>query len=142
MGTTHIGRMRSLGDPFLGDEASPLGEVFGWIMACIYMGGRLPQIYLNIKRGTVEGLNPLMFVFALLGNVTYVGSILVRSMEWAQLKPNLAWLVDAGVCVILDIFILCQFAYYYSKMEDRDAELSEEESGPYKPLCDPEGNII
>jgi hypothetical protein len=27
----------------------------------------------QIKRGTVEGLNPLMFVFALLGNVTYVG---------------------------------------------------------------------
>lgn len=49
VGTTHIGRMRSLGDPFLGDEASPLGEVFGWIMACIYMGGRLPQIYLNVE---------------------------------------------------------------------------------------------
>ncbi|KAG0555124.1 hypothetical protein KC19_12G146400 [Ceratodon purpureus] len=133
VGTTNAGRDNlRLGDPFLGEEPSPLGEVFGWIMACIYMGGRLPQIWLNIKRGTVEGLNPLMFVFALLGNLTYVGSILVRSMEWAQLKPNLAWLVDAGVCVILDIFILCQFVYYYSKMED--AESSEEESWPYKPL--------
>lgn len=132
VGTTHSGRHQWLGDPFLGEEPSPLGEVFGWIMACIYMGGRLPQIWLNIQRGTVEGLNPLMFVFALLGNVTYVGSILVRSLEWRQLKPNLAWLVDAGVCVILDIFILCQFVYYYSKIED--AESSEEESGPYKPL--------
>uniref|UniRef100_A0A7I4FUY3 Vacuolar amino acid transporter YPQ1 n=1 Tax=Physcomitrium patens TaxID=3218 RepID=A0A7I4FUY3_PHYPA len=135
IGTTHISHnAHSFGDHFLGEEPSPLGEVFGWIMACIYMGGRLPQIWLNIKRGTVEGLNPLMFAFALLGNATYVGSILVRSMDWQQaLKPNLAWLVDAAVCVILDIFILCQFIYYYSKMED-DKSSSEEESWPYKPL--------
>lgn len=136
VGTTHSGRGGNmwLGDPFLGEEPSPLGEVFGWIMACIYMGGRLPQIWLNIQRGTVEGLNPLMFVFALLGNITYVGSILVRSMDWAQLKPNLAWLVDAGVCVLLDIFILCQFVYYYSKAKVEDTESSEEETEPYKPL--------
>jgi uncharacterized protein with PQ loop repeat len=89
----------------LGEEISPLGEVFGWIMAVIYMGGRLPQIWLNIKRGTAEGLNPLMFMFALVGNITYVGSILVRSTEWSQLKPNLPWLVDAGVCVVLDTFV-------------------------------------
>jgi uncharacterized protein with PQ loop repeat len=132
VGTTHWGREKWLGDPFLQEEPSPLGEVFGWIMAGIYMGGRLPQIWLNMKRGTVEGLNPLMFVFALLGNATYVGSILVRSLDWHQLKPNLAWLVDAGVCVILDIFILCQFVYYFSKVEEDVS--SEEESGPYKPL--------
>lgn len=29
-------------------------------------------------------------------------------MDWAQLKPNLAWLVDAGVCVMLDIFVSFQ----------------------------------
>jgi hypothetical protein len=59
----------------------------------------------QIKRGTAEGLNPLMFMFALVGNITYVGSILVRSTEWSQLKPNLPWLVDAGVCVLLDTFV-------------------------------------
>ncbi len=48
VGTTHSGRDKWLGDPFLGEEPSPLGEVFGWIMACIYMGGRLPQIWLNV----------------------------------------------------------------------------------------------
>lgn len=32
----------------LGDNISPTGEVFGWIMAAIYMGGRLPQIWLNV----------------------------------------------------------------------------------------------
>jgi uncharacterized protein with PQ loop repeat len=134
LGTTHIGRSHTLARLFAQKEASPLGEVCGWIMAGIYMGGRLPQIWLNMKRGSMEGLNPLMFVFALLGNATYVGSILVRSLDWAQLKPNLAWLVDAGVCVVLDIFILCQFAYYYLKFKKLDEESSVEEAGPYKPL--------
>lgn len=136
MGTTHSGRDTWLvGDPFLQEEPSPLGEVFGWIMAAIYMGGRLPQIWLNIQRGTVEGLNPLMFVFALVGNATYVGSILVRSMDWQQLKPNLAWLVDAAVCVVLDLFILGQFVYYYSKVKvEEDVSSSEQEAGPYKSL--------
>ncbi|CAM6034675.1 unnamed protein product [Sphagnum compactum] len=117
----------------LGEEISPLGEVFGWIMAVIYMGGRLPQILLNIKRGTAEGLNPLMFMFALVGNITYVGSILVRSTEWSQLKPNLPWLVDAGVCVLLDTFILCQFIYFYRKamkLVDED----NDNGGSYHPI--------
>ncbi|KAJ6921540.1 hypothetical protein NC652_015454 [Populus alba x Populus x berolinensis] len=53
-------------------DGNAIGMFLGWSMAAIYMGGRLPQICLNIKRGKVEGLNPLMFVFALVGNITYV----------------------------------------------------------------------
>ncbi|KAH9307856.1 hypothetical protein KI387_035767, partial [Taxus chinensis] len=84
------------------ESSSELGTWLGWLMAAIYMGGRLPQISLNIKRGTVEGLNPLMFMFALIGNATYVGSIIIRTLKWEKLKPNMPWLVDAGVCVLLD----------------------------------------
>ncbi|KAH9307860.1 hypothetical protein KI387_035771, partial [Taxus chinensis] len=86
------------------ESSSELGTWLGWLMAAIYMGGRIPQISLNIKRGTVEGLNPLMFIFALIGNATYVGSIIVRTLKWENLKPNMPWLVDAGVCVLLDFF--------------------------------------
>ncbi|CAI6007327.1 unnamed protein product [Closterium sp. NIES-65] len=110
------------------EEPSALGELLGWLMAAIYMGGRIPQIYLNIQRGTVEGLSPLMFLFALVGNATYVGSIVARSMEWRHIKPNLPWLVDAAVCVLLDLFILCQFAYYSyknSKEESTDDDYEE-----------------
>ncbi|CAK9220923.1 unnamed protein product [Sphagnum jensenii] len=117
----------------LGDNISPTGEVFGWIMAAIYMGGRLPQIWLNIKRGTVEGLNPLMFMFALIGNITYVGSIVVRSMEWTHLKPNLPWLVDAAVCVLLDVFIIFQFVYFYRKTSKLDED-DDNMAASYHPL--------
>ncbi|XP_031115049.1 probable vacuolar amino acid transporter YPQ1 isoform X2 [Ipomoea triloba] len=95
-----------------GTEHSSFGQWLGWMMAAIYMGGRIPQIWLNIKRGSVEGLNPLMFIFALMANATYVGSILVRTTAWDKIKPNLPWLLDAAVCVGLDIFIILQYIYY------------------------------
>ncbi|XP_062102325.1 probable vacuolar amino acid transporter YPQ1 isoform X2 [Humulus lupulus] len=94
------------------EEHSVYGQWLGWMMAAIYMGGRIPQIWLNIKRGSVEGLNPLMFIFALIANGTYVGSILVRSTEWAKIKANMPWLLDAIVCVALDLFIILQYMYY------------------------------
>ncbi|XP_030464001.1 probable vacuolar amino acid transporter YPQ1 isoform X2 [Syzygium oleosum] len=107
-----------------GMEHSAFGQWLGWLMAAIYMGGRLPQIWLNIKRGSVEGLNPLMFVFALIANVTYVGSILVRTIEWESIKANMPWLLDAIVCVALDLFIILQYIYYryFSKSKNSDDE--------------------
>ncbi|KAI7744161.1 hypothetical protein M8C21_020779 [Ambrosia artemisiifolia] len=95
-----------------GSHTSNYGQWLGWLMAAIYMGGRIPQIVLNIKRGSVEGLNPLMFIFALIANATYVGSILVRSTEWERIKANMPWLLDAAVCVALDAFIIMQYVYY------------------------------
>ncbi|XP_078177057.1 vacuolar lysine transporter YPQ1-like isoform X1 [Carex rostrata] len=108
-----------------GGGESWIGTFLGWAMAAIYMGGRLPQIYLNIKRGNVEGLNPLMFIFALFGNVTYVGSILVNSLEWAKISPNLPWLVDAAGCVVLDTFIMLQFLYFYLKSRKSSQDIEK-----------------
>ncbi|KAL5715124.1 hypothetical protein ACHQM5_016994 [Ranunculus cassubicifolius] len=107
--------MRLAGRRLLMEHAethSVYGVWLGWMMAAIYMGGRIPQIVLNIKRGSVEGLNPLMFIFALVANATYVGSILVRSTAWKKIKPNMPWLLDAIVCVVLDLFIILQYIYY------------------------------
>ncbi|XP_076888421.1 vacuolar lysine transporter YPQ1-like [Bidens hawaiensis] len=106
-----------------GGSSTVYGQWLGWMMAAIYMGGRIPQIVLNIKRGSVEGLNPLMFIFALIANATYVGSILVRSTEWSKIKANLPWLLDAAVCVALDLFIIMQYVYYrYMRRRTDDVE--------------------
>ncbi|KAL6224686.1 hypothetical protein ACLB2K_003541 [Fragaria x ananassa] len=70
----------------------------------LYMG--------NTGRKLLQGLNPLMFVFALIANVTYVASILVRTIEWDSIKANMSWLLDAAVCVALDLFIILQYMYY------------------------------
>ncbi|CAK9322831.1 unnamed protein product [Citrullus colocynthis] len=112
------------------EGSSGIGTYLGWAMAVIYMGGRLPQICLNIKRGHVEGLSPLMFIFALIGNSTYVASILVSSTNWSKIKPNLPWLVDAFGCVLLDTFILIQFIYfrYRTHQDEEDKLLSPNEA--------------
>ncbi|KAL4571774.1 hypothetical protein LXL04_018539 [Taraxacum kok-saghyz] len=106
-----------------GSGSIGIGTFLGWGMAAIYMGGRLPQIFLNIRRGHVQGLNPLMFIFALLGNSTYVASILVSSMEWSKIHPNLPWVVEASGCVMLDTFILIQFIYFHHRKNRRHREL-------------------
>ncbi|KAK7262825.1 hypothetical protein RJT34_30406 [Clitoria ternatea] len=94
------------------EKHSKFGQWLGWLMAAIYICGRVPQIWLNIRRGSVEGLNPLMFVFALIANVTYMGSILVRTRELENIKANMPWLLDAAFCVALDLFIILQYIYY------------------------------
>ncbi|EFJ13003.1 hypothetical protein SELMODRAFT_123042 [Selaginella moellendorffii] len=123
---------------------SRAGEMLGWGMAAIYMGGRVPQIWLNLR--LFQGLNPMMFFCALMGNATYVGSILVRSTDWTKLKPNMPWLVDAAVCVILDFFvwfffcfrcssltvflqILAQFCYYHRFVTKCNSQNSGSEEG-------------
>jgi uncharacterized protein with PQ loop repeat len=110
-----VGYMRLSGRKLLSQEHvahSALGQWLGWLMAAIYTGGRIPQIWLNIKRGSVEGLNPFMFIFALIANAAYVGSILVRTTEWESIKANMPWLLDAIVCVALDLFIILQYINY------------------------------
>ncbi|XP_054803200.1 uncharacterized protein LOC129306559 isoform X1 [Prosopis cineraria] len=110
------------------EGSSGIGVLLGWGMAALYMSGRLPQIHLNIKRGNVEGLNPLMFFLALIGNATYVGSILACSLEWSKIRPNLPWLVDAAGCIFLDIFILIQFIYFRHRASNIRKSKTEHQS--------------
>nr|KAJ0204930.1 hypothetical protein LSAT_V11C500245620 [Lactuca sativa] len=79
-----------------GGSQAMYGQWLGWMMAAIYMGGRIPQIALN-------GLNPLMFIFALIANAAYVGR------ECEKIKANMPWLLDAAVCVALDAFLFNSF---------------------------------
>lgn len=39
-----------------GDGSSGIGNLLGWAMAAIYMGGRLPQICLNVSFCYINGL--------------------------------------------------------------------------------------
>ncbi|KAK1420671.1 hypothetical protein QVD17_22456 [Tagetes erecta] len=95
----------SLSEGSEGIESNGVGTYLGWGMAAIYMGARLPQICLNFRRGSVKGLNPLLFIFALVGNSTYLASILVSSLEWSKIQPNLPWVVESSGCIMLDTFL-------------------------------------
>ncbi|RXH75214.1 hypothetical protein DVH24_029935 [Malus domestica] len=87
----------------------------------------LAQVYLGVTgRKLLQGLNPLMFVFALIANVTYVGSILVRTTKWDSIQANMPWLLDAAVCVALDLF------YIYYKHWRKGTTRGEEDYTYYK----------
>ena len=99
-----------------------VGQALGWSMTAIYLGGRVPQILLNHKRGSVEGLSVSMFALAVLGNLTYGSSILARSTRWTRVRPNLPWLCDAALCLAMDAVILWQYARFVAVSgEARDA---------------------
>ncbi|KAI9838439.1 MAG: hypothetical protein M1838_004605 [Thelocarpon superellum] len=57
-------------------EFNVAGQVFGYLCAVLYLGSRVPQILLNFRRKSTEGVSMLFFLFACIGNLTYVMSIL------------------------------------------------------------------
>ncbi|KAL2156425.1 hypothetical protein VTH82DRAFT_1170 [Thermothelomyces myriococcoides] len=125
-------------------EFSPLGQVFGWLCAALYLGSRLPQLLLNWRRKSTEGVSVLFFLFACLGNLTYVLSILVfeprcegdegcrpgeaARIFWQYILVNLSWLAGSAGTLLLDLAIFVQF-FVYSKNEEDSSSDSDNESG-------------
>ncbi|CAO3703809.1 unnamed protein product [Rhizopus stolonifer] len=48
-----------------------LPQLFGWASAILYCSSRIPQIMQNFKNQSVEGLSLFMFVFSVVGNITF-----------------------------------------------------------------------
>ena len=104
------------------------GQIFGWLCAVFYFGSRFPQLILNWRRRSVEGLSMLFFLFACLGNFMYVLSIIAFDPTSAVLNDcqschaekiygrhilvNLPWLVDGLGTLLLDMAIFAQFFLY------------------------------
>ncbi|KAI0933126.1 hypothetical protein AcV7_004689 [Taiwanofungus camphoratus] len=53
-----------------------IGRISAWICTILYLTSRLPQIWKNFVRKSVEGLSIYLFIFAFLGNFFYVASII------------------------------------------------------------------
>ncbi|KAL1843691.1 hypothetical protein VTJ49DRAFT_391 [Mycothermus thermophilus] len=116
-------------------ELSTMGQVFGWLCAALYLGSRLPQLLLNWRRKSTEGVSVLFFLFACLGNLTYVLSILAfeprceangdegcrpgeaARIYWKYMLVNLSWLAGSAGTLLLDLGIFVQF-FMYSKGEE------------------------
>ncbi|KAF9973290.1 hypothetical protein BGZ73_003461 [Actinomortierella ambigua] len=52
-----------------------LGRIFAWVCTVFYLTSRMPQLWKNYKRKSVQGLSILMFFWAAMGNFTYALSI-------------------------------------------------------------------
>jgi len=86
-------------------EISLLGQIFGWGCAVLYLGSRIPQVVKNFRRQSTEGLSLLFFLFACLGNITYVLSIISLSLEPRYLLVNLSWLAGSAGTLMLDALV-------------------------------------
>ncbi|KAF8310274.1 PQ-loop-domain-containing protein [Clavulina sp. PMI_390] len=94
-----------------GDVFEWRSQLMGWLSAALYLGSRIPQIKKNTET-RCEGLSLALFMFAIAGNLFYVLSICVLSMEWSHMITNASWLVGSGGCVFLDFLVLGQFFYF------------------------------
>ena len=62
------------------------GQIFGYLCAVLYLGSRLPQLLLNYRRKSTEGVSLLFFLFACVGNLTYVLSIFAYEPSCARVE--------------------------------------------------------
>lgn len=123
---------------------SPLGQVFGYLCAVLYLGSRVPQLLLNYRRKSTEGLNALFFLFACIGNLTYVLSIFAfdpichggrrgrhchpgeaREIYGRYILVNLSWLLGSLGTLFLDGGVFVQFFMYRKDEDDDDDEENE-----------------
>lgn len=111
------------------------GQIFGYLCAVLYLASRVPQILLNYRRKSTEGLNALFFLFACIGNLTYVASIFAFDPicsqhtrgHWREstcrpgeasaiygryILVNLSWLLGSLGTLFLDFAVFVQFFVY------------------------------
>lgn len=116
---------------------SLLGQIFGYLCAILYLASRLPQILLNYRRQSCEGISLLFFLFACIGNLTYVLSILSHVPSSKKLAPgeeyrryiavNASWLLGSVGTLFLDLVIFGQFFWYRDIDEDYETSSTEDE---------------
>ncbi|KUI65144.1 putative vacuolar amino acid transporter YPQ3 [Cytospora mali] len=110
------------------------GQIFGYLCAALYLGSRLPQLLLNWRRKSTEGLSMLFFLFACLGNLTYALSIFAfdpkcyeddsgckpgeaRRIYGQYILLNSSWLAGSVGTLFLDMGVFIQF-FMYNKGDD------------------------
>ena len=119
------------------------GQVFGYLCAVLYLGSRIPQLLLNYRRKSTEGISILFFLFACVGNLTYVMSIFAyepgcarfesfddvrggcESGEWARaygqyILLNASWLIGSAGTFLLDLMIFGQFWIYMDRKPQQE----------------------
>jgi len=119
------------------------GQIFGYVCAVLYLGSRVPQLLLNYRRKSTEGLNALFFLFACIGNLTYVLSIFAfsplcstykhghfhqhrchdgeaRAVYGRYILVNLSWLLGSLGTLFLDFAVFVQFFIYRASAAPED----------------------
>jgi len=107
--------------PEICDASMPLskaerivGDVSAWVSGILYFTARLPQIYLNYQRKSVEGLSLPMFLCAILGNTSYGLSVLILGIhDVPAFMENTFPYILGSICTLsMSAVIISQFVLY------------------------------
>jgi uncharacterized protein with PQ loop repeat len=131
------------------------GQIFGYFCAALYLGSRIPQLLLNYRRKSTEGVSMLFFLFACIGNLTYVLSIFAyephchnqngdcengeaATIYGRYILVNASWLAGSLGTFILDFGIFAQFFIYRVEDENilRSTESRAVTPGDQRPLLE------
>ncbi|OAA76250.1 PQ loop repeat protein [Akanthomyces lecanii RCEF 1005] len=119
-----------------------VGQFFGYLCAVAYIASRMPQLILNYRRKTTDGLSMLFFLFACLGNITYVLSIFAFEPKCGERRckhgeaeqiygrymlVNLSWLAGALVTLFMDFGVFAQYFIYRTNDDEQFMPEDEEE---------------
>jgi uncharacterized protein with PQ loop repeat len=85
----------------------------------LYLTSRLPQIWKNFSRKSVEGLSMFLFIFAFFGNIFYVASILSSPKlslpppaSTELIRETIPYLLGSSGTLVFDITIVAQSFIY------------------------------
>ncbi|KAI9025147.1 PQ loop repeat-domain-containing protein [Phycomyces nitens] len=93
-------------------------QILGWLSAVLYVGSRIPQIIMNTRKKSTDGLSLGMFMCAVMGNIFYTLSIFLRSTDGHYLLINLPWIIGSSGTLLFDMIIFLQF-FIFKKKENR-----------------------
>ncbi|GAA6056423.1 hypothetical protein JCM3770_000695 [Rhodotorula araucariae] len=102
-----------------------VGRTSAWICTTAYLTSRLPQIWQNFRRRSVEGLAMTLFFAAFLGNSLYVASILTNPLASTSgyLLESTPYLLGSGGTLCFDLMIIAQsWLYSDSRRARRDRD--------------------
>jgi len=116
------------GYPFSQGTSHTIGYALGIVSAALYVASRMPQIIKNFQRQSTGGLSFVMFLMAVLGNLTYAIAIVIGSYEPKLYDDNnkqitmkafymdkLPWLIGSVGTLLFDFTIFVQFWVYGDK---------------------------
>lgn len=102
-------------------DSNTLAVLVGWAATCVFFFSRIPQIYRNYTRKSVQGLSLTTFFLISIANNMFLTSVLVQIIDVSEdaknkfYFDNLQWIVGILLSDAVDVIILFQFYKYKLK---------------------------
>ncbi|RHZ84795.1 hypothetical protein Glove_74g108 [Diversispora epigaea] len=97
---------------FLEENSDTIGKIMAWSCTLLYLTSRMPQIWKNYTRRSVEGLSIFMFIFAALGNLSYTLSIFTHPLAKTSqeyLHEQIPYVLGSIGTLAFDVTIFLQW---------------------------------